>query len=134
MQLQNKKISKRVWYAIVTLVLLVVEVLIALYVRDAFVRPYVGDVLVVVVLYTAIRTVIEDRCRLLPLVVFLFATGVEVLQYLRIVERLGLSDNKFFSILIGSTFDWKDILCYGVGCACLGAYELWNRKRKEVGA
>ena len=111
---------KRFAYAIVTLVLIAVEVLIALFVHDAFVRPYLGDVLVVVVLYTLIRTAIPEKYSLLPLYVFLFAVGVEVLQLLHIVEWLGLGDNPFFRVLIGSVFDWKDILCYAVGCLALG--------------
>ena len=37
---------KRIGYAIATVILLLTEVLIALYVHDAFVRPYIGDVLV----------------------------------------------------------------------------------------
>ena len=43
---------KRIGYAIATVILLLTEVLIALYVHDAFVRPYIGDVLVVIVIYT----------------------------------------------------------------------------------
>ena len=35
---------KRIGYAIATVILLLIEVLIALYVHDAFVRPYIGDV------------------------------------------------------------------------------------------
>ena len=115
---------KRFAYAIVTLVLIAIEVLIALFVHDAFVRPYLGDVLVVVVLYTLIRTAIPEKYSLLPLYVFLFAVGVEVLQLLHIVEWLGLGDNPFFRVLIGSVFDLKDILCYAVGCLALGGYEL----------
>ena len=47
-----EKNMKRIGYAIATVVLLLIEVLIAVYVHDAFVRPYIGDVLVVVVIYT----------------------------------------------------------------------------------
>ena len=115
---------KRFAYAIMTLVLIAVEVLIALFVHDAFVRPYLGDVLVVIVLYTLIRTAIPEKYSFLPLYVFLFAAGVEVLQLLHIVEWLGLGDNPFFRVLIGSVFDLKDILCYAVGCLALGGYEL----------
>ena len=115
---------KRFAYAIMTLVLIAVEVLIALFVHDAFVRPYLGDVLVVVVLYTLIRTAIPEKYSFLPLYVFLFAAGVEVLQLLHIVEWLGLGANPFFRVLIGSVFDLKDILCYAVGCLALGGYEL----------
>ena len=123
--------KKRLVYLFATLLFLCIEVLIALYVHDRFVRPYVGDVLVVIVIYTFVRMVVPEKVRLLPLFVFLFATGVEALQAVNIVEVLGLSDNRFFSTLIGATFDFKDIVCYAVGCAVLGGYEILRRKRGE---
>ena len=124
------KKRKRLIYAAITLILLVTEVLIALFVHDAFIRPYIGDVFVVVVIYTFIRIFIPEKCRLLPLFVFLFAAGVEALQYFEIVELLGLGNNRFFRILIGSVFDFKDILCYGAGCLFLGVYEVISRKKR----
>ena len=36
-----------------------------------------------------------------------------------------------FSILIGTTFDWKDIACYGVGCVMTGLWEIWMRKQSK---
>ncbi len=108
--------SRRVTYFIITIVLLIIEVLIALFVHDSFVRPYVGDVLVVAVIYTFIRIFIPDKLKLLPLYIFLFGTFVELMQYINVVKLLGLQDNRFFSVLIGTTFDIKDIVCYGVGC------------------
>lgn len=120
---------KRLWYLLATLLLLGIEVVIALFVRDAFVRPYVGDVLVVVAIYTFVRIFEPERFRQLPLYVFLFAVLAEGLQAINIVGLLGLSENRFFSILIGSTFDLKDILCYAAGCVLLGGYEMWRRKR-----
>lgn len=123
--------KKRFAYLLATLILLGVEVLIALFVHDAFVRPYVGDVLVVIVIYTFVRIFVPEKVRLLPLYVFLFATCAEGLQAVNIVEWLGLSGNRFFSILIGATFDLKDIICYAVGCVLLGGYEILNRKMTE---
>ena len=122
--------SKHIFYVVATIALLIIEVLIALYVHDNFVRPYVGDVLVVLVIYTFIRIWIPEGIRLLPLYVFLFAAGVEVLQYFKLVELLGLEDNTFMRILLGSVFDVKDIICYGVGCIILGIYELFEWQRK----
>ena len=108
--------KKRLVYLGLTFVLLAVEVLIALFVHDNFIRPYIGDVLVTVLICAFLRIFIPKGVKLLPLYVFIFAAGVEVLQYFRIVELLGLSDNRFFSILIGSVFDVKDVVCYGIGC------------------
>ena len=125
--------KKRLGYLVATIALLGIEVLIALFVRDAFVRPYVGDVLVVVVIYTFVRIFVPGKVRLLPVYVFLFAAFVESLQAVHIVELLGLEDHRFFSILIGSTFDVKDIICYAAGCALLGGYELVCKKAEREG-
>lgn len=111
--------KKRLYYFLAFILLLAVEIFIALFVHDRFVRPYIGDVLVVIVLYFLVRIFVPEGCRWLPVLIFLFATGVEFLQYFRLVERLGLSDNRLMRTLLGSVFDVKDILCYGVGCMLL---------------
>lgn len=121
---------KRMFYALLTIIFLLIEILIALFVRDRFIRPYVGDMLVVVVIYTFLRIWIPNKIKLLPLYVFLFAAGVEVLQYFEIVKILGVEDNTFLRILIGSTFDMKDIVCYGVGCFGIFLVERIERKEK----
>lgn len=121
---------KRLFYAIVFLFLLIVEILIALFVHDRFVRPYVGDMIVVVVVYCFVRIVIPERFRLMPLWVFLFAVCVEVLQYFRIVEVLGVEKNAFLRTLIGTSFSWEDIFCYAVGCVVLAVWEVCLYKRR----
>ncbi|MDE5862850.1 MAG: DUF2809 domain-containing protein [Lachnospiraceae bacterium] len=128
MTLQNQKKKGRIKYSVTFLMLLMTEVLIALYVHDNFIRPYIGDVLVVIVVYCFVRIWIPDKCRLLPLYVFLFAAGVEMLQYFDLVRVLGLEENVFLRVLIGSVFDWKDILCYAVGCVVLAGYEVLGRR------
>ena len=122
----RERIKKRIQYGSIGLFLVFVEVLIALYVHDSFVRPYVGDMLVVMVLYCFARVLVPDKCRLLPLYIFIFAAGVEFLQYFRLVQVLGLEHNTFMRILIGSVFDLKDIACYGVGCCILGGIEFFK--------
>lgn len=112
--------SKRLVYFILTIIILFVEVLIALFFHDSFIRPYVGDVLVVAVIYTFIRIFIPDKVKLLPLYIFLFSVLVELMQYVNIVKLIGLQDNSFFRVLVGTTFDVKDIICYGVGCILIG--------------
>lgn len=121
--------KKRVIYAVATVVLLAIEVFIALYIHDKFIRPYIGDVIVVVVVYTFVRIFIPEKVRMLPLYVFIFAAGVEVLQLFHIVDILGLGSNRFMRILIGSVFDMADVICYGIGCVMLGIYE-WRMAKK----
>lgn len=118
------KINKR--YLAIFLILLIIEVFIALFVHDNFIRPYIGDVLVVIVIYTFIRGIIKRKN--LPIYIFLFGFLVEILQYFRIVELLHLQNSRFFTILIGISFDIKDIICYFVGTLILIFWEVINEE------
>jgi len=55
----------------------------------------------------------------------------EVGQYFHLVKLLGLSDYKIARIIIGSTFDLKDIACYLAGCIGLFLYEMVKRRKKS---
>ena len=121
----------RVIYALLFCLLLVIEILIALFVRDRWLRPYGGDILVTVLLCCLARIVLPNRCRLLPLYIFLFAATVEILQYFDIVSLLGLSHIPFFRTLLGTTFSPADLVCYGVGCLAFWLVERLLRKPKQ---
>lgn len=114
----------RITYAVTFGVLLLTEILIALFVRDDFVRPYIGDVLVTVLLCALCRTVIPRGTPALPVCVFIFAALVEIAQYLNVVKLLGLENNPFFSTVIGTTFSWLDLICYAVGCVLFWTVQL----------
>ena len=130
-----KKIPLRIKYLIALILLIIIEVLIALFVHDNFVRPYLGDVIVVFAVYCAVRVVKPTGRRLLAVGVFVFAVAVEGLQAINIVDKLGLGNIRFFKVLCGSVFDVKDILCYAVGCAILLLWDLLRMKpeRKQRG-
>ena len=78
-------------------------------------RPYLGDMLVTVLLCCLTRVFLPDGIKLLPLYVFLFAAMVEVGQYFHIVELLGFSDNQLVATLMGTTFSVYDLVCYAIG-------------------
>lgn len=108
------------WHFAAAFVLLfLIEAGIALWVHDQLIRPYVGDMLVVVLVYLFVRIFFPKGIRRLPLYVFLFAAAVEVTQYFDLVRLLGLWHCRAARIILGSVFDWKDIACYGVGCLFL---------------
>lgn len=106
----------RIVYIVVFCVLLLIEIFIGLFVHDEFIRPYIGDLLVTVLLCCLCKAVIPKSTRTLPVYVFAFATLVEVAQYFNIVKLLGLENNVFVSTIVGTTFSFPDLLCYGVGC------------------
>ncbi len=112
----------RIRYFTVFITLFLVELFLALYVHDDFFRPYIGDMLVVIVLYTFIRIFFPYGFKYLSLYVFIFAVFVELLQFINIIELLNIKNN-VLAISIGSVFDIKDIICYGLGCIILYFYE-----------
>lgn len=104
-------------------ILFVTEVLIALFVKDKIIRPFVGDILVVILMYTFIRGLTQKPKKGLPLYLFVFAVIVEMAQYFHLVDRLGLRDNKLMATIIGTSFDIRDILCYFAGMVILVGWE-----------
>lgn len=98
-----------------TILFFVIEVLIALYVHDTIIRPYVGDVLVVILIYCFIKSFLKLPVLQVALFVLLFSFGVEFLQYLNIVEKLGLQNSKTARTVIGTSFAWIDLVCYIAG-------------------
>ena len=114
----SQRARLRIGYGLAALLLLVAEVLIALFVRDRFIRPYGGDILVTLLICCVIRVALPQGYRL-PIGggVLLFAVLVEIGQYFGLVYLLGLGHIAFFRILIGTGFSWWDMVCYAVGCA-----------------
>lgn len=90
-----------------------IEVLIALFVHDSFVRPYLGDVLAVVCVYFFTRVILPEKPRYLSLFVTAFAFLVELVQLTPLSEVLPSP----LSVIVGGTFDFKDLACYLVGGA-----------------
>jgi len=111
--------------------LLITEVLIAVYVDDNIVRPYVGDFLVVILLYCGVKSFVKDRVLLVALSVLLFSFLIEFLQYLNFVRLLGLQHSRLANTLIGNYFTWADIVAYSLGIVTVLVLEK-NFGRKEA--
>lgn len=92
-------------------------VVIALYVRDSFIRPTFGDVLVVVWLYYLLASILSIPVKWLAALVVLIAFVVEFGQLLQVATWLGIESPSILAIILGATFDWKDLFAYGVGGA-----------------
>ena len=114
-------------YLLAFIAFVAIEVFIALFVRDNFIRPYLGDVLVVVVIYCFLRSFLRAN-KLLPLWIFLFAVAVEMAQFFSIVKLLNIPSRSFLGILIGSTFSVEDLICYFVGCLMLVLWQVFCGK------
>ncbi|MEI8601418.1 DUF2809 domain-containing protein [Shewanella sp. PP-Sp27a-2] len=132
-------------FFIYAVLLFLTEVLIALYAPAGFIRGFVGDVLVVILLFCMVRAVVplavnsvanskeEGIKRLfqtpwLAFAVLLFAFAIEFGQYWGLVDKLGLGGNRLARIVIGSHFDPLDLVAYFVGyLILLGCY--WKSRQ-----
>ena len=111
---KRKRISAAVCFA----ALLGTEILIGLFARG-FVRAYIGDVLVIPLLYCFVRIFYVRRSVWLPAAVGCLGILAELLQYLRLCDVLGIPKGSLPGILLGSSADWGDMLCYAAGTALI---------------
>ena len=109
-------------YALATLIVLVVEVLIALYMHDAVIRPYGGDVLV----YLGLRAVTPMGVRSAALLALSIAFAIEFGQLFHVLDRVGLGHNRLLRIVLGGVFDVKDLACYVAGAAIAWGLDAWG--------
>jgi|SRR5258705_1271033 len=116
-------ITFRKRYFIPTVFILLVEILIAIFVRDKIVRPYIGDFLVVILIYCFVRTFVKTTVLKAAAGALIFAYVVEILQYLDLTVRLGLQKSRLANIILGNSFEWIDIAAYTLGIATVITFE-----------
>lgn len=98
-----------------TAIFFLIEVGIAIFIKDKFIRPYLGDVLVVILIYSFVKSFLKISVCKAALVVLLLAFTIEILQYCSLVEKLKLQHNTIAKTVIGTSFSWEDILAYIAG-------------------
>lgn len=101
-------------YLIITLVLLTIEIFIAVFVHDQFIRPFFGDFLAVIFVYGGLCIFSQNSTKIAT-ISLIIAYCIEILQYFKFIEITGLMKYKVLAILIGNSFSWFDILAYTLG-------------------
>lgn len=100
-----------------------------------FIRAYIGDVLVIPLMYCMIRLMTEKLPLLMPFLMCCIGFVAEGLQYIRLYELLGFDKHSLVAVLIGTSASWWDMLCYIVGMVLIYGV-MWLRSamsaRKKV--
>ena len=102
--------------------LLAVEILIGRF-AHGFVRAYIGDVLVIPLIYCFVRIFYVRRCVWLPAAAGGPGILAEALQYADVCGRLGIPKGSLLGILLGSSADLRDVICYAAGVGMIYAAE-----------
>lgn len=108
--------KKRIIYLVLSIICFAIcALIVAFFSRTPFIRGFIGDVVIVALLYFFVKVFVDAKPFRLALFVLASAFFVEFLQYLRIIETLGLEHSKIARVIIGSVFDPMDLLAYFIG-------------------
>ncbi len=117
------------YFTIFTL-LLITEVAIAIFHFHRFVRGFLGDVLVIPLLYSLLRGSTKLSVKKAAITVLFVAFTIEFLQYFTIAEILGIQ-SKILKTMLGTSFDPWDLLAYTLGFILILLFEkkhsLWKK-------
>lgn len=107
--------KKKVYILITVPCFVICLVILRFWGNNQIVRGFVGDIIITILIYSFIKIFIEIDSLKLAISVLLFSFFVEFMQYLRLIKHLGLEDSNIARIVIGSTFDFRDLLAYTLG-------------------
>lgn len=122
------KLQFNKYYFGLAVLLFALEVYIGWHVRDAIIRPYGGDYLVVMLVYCAVKAFF--RCDVIKTAVgvLIFSYVVEAAQYFHLINALGLQRSATARMLMGTRFQWADLLAYTLGIITTTLIEGWVAK------
>lgn len=109
--------------------LLCIEIMIALFVKDTFIRPHIGDYLVVILIYCFTKSFLDWHYYTAGVATLIFAYAVEISQYFKLIEKLGLQKETIAKTIYGTHFDWIDILAYTLGIVTVLTVEAYKNSR-----
>ncbi len=102
-------------YFLAFLLFLIIEICIAAFVHDAIIRPFLGDSLAVICLYFLLRSFLRLGALNAVLLSLGIAFFLEFLQYIHFIRYTGLEQYRILAIVLGTSYDWRDLLAYTLG-------------------
>ena len=122
--------KRRAGWVVTGIIILAIEIYIAIFIKGGFIRHYIGDVLATAMLYAFGRAIFRVAPINLAIFVFVISLFIEALQYLKILEILGVKSS-ILRIIFGGTFDWTDIVCYLAGCILAYMFENLSMQKSK---
>jgi hypothetical protein len=119
-------------YFILAVVLFITEVLIGAYMKDAIIRPYGGDFLVVILIYCFVKSFFNWPVLPAAIGTLLFSYLIELTQYYHLIARLGLANSNSAKLIMGYSFEWGDMLAYTLGIIVVVIIEAMAGNLKRI--
>ena len=115
-------------YFLIFISIFIIEVIIALFIKDNFIRPYFGDYLVIFLVYYFLLSFMNADKNKIALGVLVFAFTVEIIQYFQVLSYFNLEKNRILRIVAGSTFSFEDLIIYTIAFLTIIFFNTYNTK------
>lgn len=103
------------YFSLSCLCFLLCVLIVKLFSNNLFIRGFLGDVIVVLLIYFLVKAVYDMDALKLSVCTLAIAYLTECLQYIHITDYLGIGDNHIARLVFGSVFDPFDLLAYTIG-------------------
>ena len=114
-------------YFIYFLVLLVIEILIAVFLKSGFIRHTFGDYLVVILMFYFFKSFVKANDITLGIITLLIAYAIEFLQLTNMLSYFGVEQSKWANLIFGNYFSIPDLLAYTLGILTVTSLEFKKR-------
>ncbi|AXP81709.1 hypothetical protein CJ739_2637 [Mariniflexile rhizosphaerae] len=111
-------------YTLFFISILVIEILIAKFLTQGFIRYTFGDYLVVILMYCFFKSFIKGNHFYIAMGVLAFSFAIEFLQLVNILKPLNLQNSHSAKLILGSTFQFSDLVAYTLGIITVLIVEL----------
>lgn len=115
-------------YFLIFISIFIIEVIIAIHIKDNFIRPYFGDYLVIFLVYYFLLSFIDADKDKIALNVLRFAFTVEIIQAFNVLEYFNLEKYKILRIVAGNTFSIEDLFIYYLAYLTIIGIIAYNKK------
>jgi predicted neutral ceramidase superfamily lipid hydrolase len=115
-------------YFLIFISIFIVEVIIAIFIKDNFIRPYFGDYLVIFLVYFFLLSFINADKNKMALGVLVFAFTVEIIQYFQVLQYFNLEKNRILRIVAGNTFSFEDLIIYSLAFLTIILFNRYDTK------
>ncbi|WP_298534970.1 DUF2809 domain-containing protein [uncultured Algibacter sp.] len=102
-------------YFIIALLFFIIEALVAIFLKTGFIRHTFGDFLCVILLYCFFKSFIKGHHFTIAKSVLAIAFTIEFLQLTNYLEFFNLQNNHLAKLVLGSTFEFSDLVAYTLG-------------------
>lgn len=117
-------------YFMIFIVIFVTEIMIAIFIHDKIIRPHIGDLLVVILIYAFLKAFFKFKALYMAIGVLIFAYLIEYLQFLNITKALNLENSTFIKLTLGNSFGWIDMICYTLGIGIVLLFDCKKNRHK----